>query len=64
MKNDSYISLIYKRLQKEISESENKDLQSWLDANPEHEEIERNLRNEWHLSGNYEPSIKSNPDED
>lgn len=57
MNNDHYIILIYKNLKGEISPSESEQLNLWLE-HPEHEEIERNLRNEWHLSGNYEPQIK------
>lgn len=55
---DNYIILIYKNLKGEISASEKEQLNVWLE-NPENEEIERNLRNEWHLSGNYEPQIRT-----
>ncbi len=57
MDNDVYIILIYKNLKGEISPPESARLQEWLDSNPEHQEIERNLRMDWELSGNYEPQI-------
>lgn len=56
MNNDFHIILIYKNLKGEISTSEKQRLDLWME-NPEHAEIERNLRNDWHLSGNYEPQI-------
>ncbi len=57
MDKDLYILLIYKRLKNEISDKERVDLDAWIQADPEHEAIAQNLENEWHLSGNYEPNI-------
>ncbi len=64
MDRDLYILLIYKELKGEISEEESHTLTEWLDADPEHLEIERNIRLDWQLSGNYEPNIKLDLEEE
>jgi hypothetical protein len=58
MDSETYIILIYKNLEGSINPSEKEQLDLWLEASPENEAIERNLRMERMLSGNYEPQIK------
>ena len=64
MNHETYIILIYKNLEGTITPSEKEELDLWIEASPENEEIERNLRMERMLSGNYEPQIKVDWEED
>lgn len=58
MNHETYTILIYKNLEGTITPTEKEQLNLWLEASPENEEIERMLRMERMMSGNYEPQIK------
>lgn len=58
MDSETYVILIYKNLEGSINSLEKEQLDLWLEASPENEAIERSLRMERMLSGNYEPQIK------
>ena len=57
MDNDSYITLIYKKLKKEISPEEQKDLDGWASAQQENAQLQQKVEEDWQLSKSVLPPI-------
>ena len=57
MNQDNYITLIYKKLKKEISPAEQEDLQQWLGAHKENTLLKQQIEENWQLSKKALPPI-------
>ena len=59
-----YINLLYKSLAEGLSAKEQSQLDDWLKASKEHQEIAQNIRQGWDLSANYSKDFEVNLDDD
>ena len=57
MNQDNYITLIYKKLKKEISPKEQTDLDKWVDSANENALLQEQLAENWELSKTALPPI-------
>lgn len=57
MDQDNYITLIYKKLKKELSSTEQKDLEAWTAAQPENAQLQQQIEDNWQLSKTILPPI-------
>jgi len=64
MKEDDYISLLYKKLSKHISPSELQRLDEWLAASEENEQIAQSVEMSWKMGSGYNDPVVVDLDED
>lgn len=64
MKEDDYISLLYKKLSKSITSSESERLDTWLTASEENREIAKSVEMSWNMGSGYNDPIVVDLDED
>lgn len=64
MKEDDYISLVYKKLSKRISTSEKERLDAWLNASEENREIAHNVEMSWKMGSGYNDPVIVDMDEE
>ncbi len=57
MDQDNYITLIYKKLKKELSPTEQKSLEGWTAAQPENAQLQQQIEENWQLSKKILPPI-------
>jgi ferric-dicitrate binding protein FerR (iron transport regulator) len=61
MDKDFYIGLIHQDLQGALPEEGQRQLAEWRLADPEHSELEQQVRKSWELSQQYEPELELDP---
>ncbi len=64
MKEDDYISLLYKKLSKHITRSESERLDAWLAASEENEQIAQSVEMSWKMGSGYNDPVVVDLDED